>query len=312
MRSLLEEPQLSVEFEASPKPRRRRRLPYPKLTRRRVIVAAAIVVALGVASTWLLYFSSVLALKQVVVQGVRAIAPNQVVAQAQLHSGEPLAGIDTDLVAARIAGMSTVAHVEVWQRWPDTVVIDVVERDRVAAVKVGGQFDILDQTGFTLEHKRHRPEKIPLLQASDDQARQTALSLLHGFPPELASLVESVTAASGDQIVLGLHDGVTVVWGDSQDSAEKTRVLRALLGHLGSDKWVDLRSPTNPSSAKTSPTPAPPPATPTPTPASPSGSASGAAPTEVPTQMPTAPSGQPSSGGDAVPVPAPSTYSLPR
>ena len=304
MRSLLDEPQLTVEPGISPKPRRRRRVPRLQLTKRRVIVATAVIVVLGTAAAWLLYFSSVLALKQVVVQGVRAIPPNQVVAQAQLRSGEPLAGIDTDLVAARIAGMNTVAHVEVWQRWPDTVVIDVVERDRVAAVKSGNQFDILDQTGFAVEHKKRRPEKLPLLQAADDQVKQTALTLLHGLPTELARLVESVTAASGDQIVLGLHDGITVMWGDSQDSGEKTNVLRALLGHLGSDKWVDLRSPSNPSSAKTSPTPAPPPPTPTPTPTPTGPSASGS----MPPPSPTSPAGD----GDAVPVPAPSTYVLPR
>lgn len=304
MRSLLDEPKLTVEHHSSPT-QRRKLVPRPEITRRRVVVCLISLVVVGAVLVWLLYFSAFLSLKQVVVEGVRTVAPSQIVTQAQLRSGESLAAIDTDGIAARISQMNTVAHVEVRRRWPDTIVIDIVERDRVAVIKAGTEFDVVDQTGFRVEHKKRRPEKLPLLEADDDVARNTALSILHGFPPALAESVESAKAEAGGVITLRLKGGVTVMWGSREDSAEKTKVLQALVGQLGADKWVDLRSPSNPASARSSPTPAPPPVTATPTPTGASESA-GATASGGPTPAP--PAGQ---DGEAVPVSPPATQVFP-
>lgn len=294
MRSLLEEPRLTVDAASG---RHRRRLPRPRITKRRLVIGAVTAVVVVAALVYLFFFSQVFSLKQVVVQGVRTVPPSQIVQLAQLHSGDPLAGIDTDLVASRVSGMQTIASVQVSRRWPDTVVVDVVERDRVAAIKSGGQFDVLDQTGYVIEHRKRRPDRIPLLgEAGDDSAKLAALVVVHGLSPALAGIVESVAAPTVDEITLKIRGGVTVMWGGTDDSDQKARVLQALLGHLGGDKWVDLRSASNPATARNSPTPAPPPTTPTP-------GIPGSAAATVPSA--------PADNGSAVPVPVPSTHVLP-
>lgn len=295
MRSLLEEPQISVERPSFRAPRGRPRVPRVRVTRRRVVVGACTAGVLLAAAIWLLFFSPVLALGQVVVEGVKAIPPAEVVQLAQVRSGEPLAGIDTGAIANRIQGMPTVARVSVWQRWPDTLVIELVERDRVAAAKTESGFDVMDETGYVFEGKKRRPQGVPLLDAPDPAGRLAALVVLHGLPEDIADKVESARAPNAEEVVLRLGDGVVVVWGGVEQSDVKAQVLRALLRQVSGDEWIDLRVPANPSTAKSSPIPAPPPLTETPQPeaspeSSPSGLAASGSPvaTPVPTLVPTA------------------------
>jgi cell division protein FtsQ len=60
-------------------------------------------------------------------------------------------------------------------------------------------------------------------------ALRGTLAVFRGLPPDLAQQVKAIGADSPDGIWLTLKGGAKVEWGNSSDSAQKARVLTALL-----------------------------------------------------------------------------------
>ena len=124
-----------------PPPKRGGRGPHvPQWSKRTWQILAGLVALVFVFGMWLFYFSSVFALESLVVEGVRTVNPTDVGQRADLGAGTPLARVNPDDVEARVMGLSAVQSVQVTRRWPNMIVISVVERDRVAALKDGDRF----------------------------------------------------------------------------------------------------------------------------------------------------------------------------
>lgn len=273
MRVLLDEARQSL----GPTPPRRppRRISWPRPSQRKTRIGIGVVAFLTVLAVWIFGFSPVFALEQVVVEGVRAVTPAQIVEVTELTSGEPLARVGLGTVEGRVRSIQAIADVEVSRRWPDTIVISVVERNRLALIKSGAWFEVIDETGRAFDRSKRRPPGLPLMLAPEGSSRIEALEVLQALPPDLLAMVESVNAGGSLGVVLSLADDIRVAWGDARESALKADVLRLLLRQLDGEKWIDVRVPANPSSAGTSPTPAPPPPTETATPPATPGGPSG-------------------------------------
>jgi cell division protein FtsQ len=211
------------------------------------VLAAVLLLGLVVGGIWLVMFSSVLALKQVEVQGTDNLRPQQVEAVAGLETGRPLARVDHDDVRARVEAMAEVRGAVISRQWPDTVVIDVEERVAVAVVDIGGQLRGLDTEGAVFDSYRQAPADLPRVQTSADAGREAleeAAAVVGALPDDIASRVDHVEVATVDQISLVLRDGRTVLWGSADESALKAEVLVALLD--GPGRTFDVSVPGQP------------------------------------------------------------------
>ena len=256
MSSLLDHPVPTLP--PPPKRSRQRRLRLPKWSRQayRIIGAAvAILLAIGM---WLFYFSSVFALDSLVVEGVRTVSPAEVGAKADLGAGTPLARVNAADVSARVMGIPAVASVQVTRRWPNTVVIRVAERDAVAALAEGDRFATVDSSGFSYLMSKKQPKGLPLLNAVEGEPRTAAIDVAAALPANLRPKIATVSALAPRSVLLETKNGVTVMWGPPEESVIKAEILAALLSKTD-DKWIDLRLPSTPTSAQSSPKPAPPP-----------------------------------------------------
>ncbi|NQU37889.1 MAG: FtsQ-type POTRA domain-containing protein [Actinobacteria bacterium] len=264
MSSLLDHP---IPTLPPPPKRRGRSTPHlPRWSRKTYRIIGAIAAGLFLFGMWLFYFSSVFALDSLVVEGVRTVSPAEVGAKADLGAGTPLPRVNAEAVQTRVMAIPAVASVQVTRRWPNTVVIQVVERDAVAILADGDRFATLDGSGFAYRTSKRQPKRLPLIEATDGEPRTAAVAVAADLPAGLRPKIETIAATDARSVVLTTGDGVTVMWGAPEDNAVKAQILAALLKRTN-DKWIDLRLPTTPTSAQASPKPVPPP-TPDPTPSS--------------------------------------------
>lgn len=280
MSSLLDHPIPTLP----PPPKRTGRVAprLPHWSRRTYRAIGAMVAILFAVGMWLFYFSSVFALDSLVVEGVRTVSPAEIGAKADLGAGTPLARVNAEDVAARVMGIPAVASVQVSRRWPNTVVIQVLERDAVAALADGEKFATVDGSGFAYVVSNKQPKGLPLVEAAEGDPRTAAINVAAALPADLRPKIETVAAADPRSVVLTTKDGVTVMWGAAEDNTVKAQILAALLKKTN-DKWIDLRMPTTPTSAQASPKPAPPPIPdPTPSPGATDGTVEPSAGAEVP------------------------------
>lgn len=198
----------------------------------RVVLAVVLAVAAAVGLVWLVFFSSVLAVTGVKVEGTGVLDPRAVRRVAAVPTGSPLATVDLEAVRARVEDLAPVLSADVSRAWPDQVRIDVKERTAVAVVGDSGVLHGVDAEGVIFRRYPSRPSSLPLLRMSigtQADALAEAARVSEALPARLAGRVEYVEVATVDAITLQLKDGRTVLWGSADDSAGKAKVLDVLL-----------------------------------------------------------------------------------
>jgi cell division protein FtsQ len=198
----------------------------------RRVVVGVLLLALVAGSLWLVFFSSVLAVSGVRVEGTGVVDPRAVRRVAEVPVGTPLATVDLDAITQRVLAMPAVKSVDVSRAWPDAVRIDVTERQAVAVVDQDGTLRGLDDEGVMFRRYPSRPRSLPVIRMSG-QPRADALAeaaeVAGSLPAPLAKRVDYVEVRTVDTISLRLRNGRTVRWGSADDSGAKARVLEVLL-----------------------------------------------------------------------------------
>ncbi|GGS53935.1 hypothetical protein GCM10010156_10840 [Planobispora rosea] len=189
----------------------------------------------GVVGTaaWLVFVSPVLGVREVRVSGNLAVPAPEIKRAAGVADGKPLATVDLAEVEGRIAAIRRIESVRADRHWPGTLVIEVVEREPVAAVPMGAKAAVVDRHGVVVEIKDIAPPTLPVLRLSrpgpGDPATEAALAVVGVLPEELLRRVAEVVAPSPEAVSLRLRDGRSVMWGGRDRAEDKARVLTALL-----------------------------------------------------------------------------------
>ncbi len=199
---------------------------------------------------WLVFFSSMLAVNGVRVEGTQVLQPDVVRRAAAVPLGAPLATVDLDAISARVEKIPAVKSVDVSRAWPDKVRVDVTERRAVAVVEpqqanVPGRG--VDPDGVLFRHFAHAPRGLPMIRmakGAGSDALAEAARVAGSMPTTLASKVAFIEVRTVDTILLVLHSGRTVRWGSSDGSADKARVLAVLLRQKAS--FYDVSVPGQP------------------------------------------------------------------
>lgn len=194
-----------------------------------LLLTAAVV---GIAA-WLVFFSPVLGVREIQVVGNAGLSAEQVRQTAQVAGGVPLATVDVAEVKARIAAIARVESVKVSRTWPDTLRVEIVEREPVAVVPTGGGSALMDRFGVVVEVRAVAPPTLPVLRVARpdprDPATAAALTVITALPSDLARRVAEVLAPSAETVSLRLKDGREIMWGGGDRPADKAKILVTLL-----------------------------------------------------------------------------------
>lgn len=208
--------------------------------RRRWKRIALAVLAIALASTlvWLIWFSTVLSVRDVEVAGRTTLNESKIIDAAQVPMGRPLARVNLKAIEGRIAALERIDTVEVSRSWPRSVSITIVERSAVVWATLGGQIRGIDRHGVDYRSYSSAPKslleaKLTATDRSDQQASSEAVVAVVGLiaekDPALRGQIQSISAATKDSIELNLTEGRTVMWGSGAEGERKLTVLEALL-----------------------------------------------------------------------------------
>jgi cell division protein FtsQ len=198
----------------------------------RGLVVALVVLALLAGAGWVVFFSHVLTVEGVDVEGVDVLRPQEVRQVAAVPTGQPLARVSLDAIEARVESLAPVKAVDVSRSWPNRVRIAVLEREAVAVVERDGVVRGLDEEGVLFREFPSVPEALPVVRisaATRTEALAEAAQVVDALPASLASRVDHLEVSTVDSISLRLGDGRTIFWGSAADSARKAAVLKLLL-----------------------------------------------------------------------------------
>ncbi|MCV7194654.1 cell division protein FtsQ/DivIB [Mycolicibacterium brumae] len=204
------------------------------------VLAAAVIVGLGL----VLYFTPLMSVRDIVVVGVGEVTREQVVEAAAVPLETPLLQVDTDAVAARVAGIRRVASARVKREYPSSLRITIAERAPIAMRDFPDGPRLYDRDGVDFTSIAP-PLNLPYLDVDNpgpnDPPTQAALEVLGSLGPDIAGQVGRVAAPSVSSVTLILTDGRVVIWGGADRTREKAAKLGPLLTQPG--HTYDVSSP---------------------------------------------------------------------
>jgi cell division protein FtsQ len=113
------------------------------------------------------------------------------------------------------------------------VVITVSERVAVGVVQTGGSYLLVDRTGDQFRRAGRRPAHLPLFVIPKGAgARETGgavATVAAALTPRIRARIASIQALDAQAITLLMTNGRVVRWGSADRSAQKARILPALL-----------------------------------------------------------------------------------
>lgn len=192
----------------------------------------------------LAWFTPLLSVRSVEIDGAVAVSQDQVREQLRVESGRSMLRIDTDEMARRVATIPKVRTARVQRVFPSTVRVTVVERAPLLFFDSpqGAHLMDLDGIEYAIEAA---PIGVPKLvtdrPGATDPVTLAAVTVLTVLPPALTIQVEQVVARTVSDISLLLTDGRTVLWGGANDAERKAQVVLPLLTREGT--VFDVSSP---------------------------------------------------------------------
>jgi cell division protein FtsQ len=242
-----------AQFRAARRARKRyerdevRRFTWRARRRRRAWLAGVGVAAALALFTAVGAFSPLMALRTIEVTGTSRIPAEQLQAALADQLGTPLPLLDAGEIKAELATFTLIQSYVTEARPPDTLVVRVVERQPVGVIPSAAGFDLVDAAGVVIQSTSERPEGYPALNAGGvgSPGFRAAAEVVSALPDSIRSQLDTVTAATTDDVTLGLAGGAKVVWGSAEKSDYKAVVLGALMvGHpVGSVDEYDVSSP---------------------------------------------------------------------
>lgn len=256
----------------------RRRKAIARSRRKTAFVRLSVFVALAVA-VWAVFFSPLLAVRQVKVVGARHVSSADVARVAHIDESDNLLLLSPTEIARRVQTLPWVKSVDVDRALPDTVRVKIVERKPALALSLGAARWTIDARGRVLKSGA-RPA-LPTLAGAEVSGVEPgaqlttpeisgALKTFRSMPRSLQARLGAIFVPSSERITLSLDDGTQIRYGSAHQLKAKHEVVKALLARLATQgataAYIDVRVPANPAvsgaPAATAPESAAPPATP--------------------------------------------------
>ncbi|GAA3864187.1 FtsQ-type POTRA domain-containing protein [Leifsonia kafniensis] len=225
-----------------------RRFTWRSRRRRRTWLVLGGAVAALVAFVVVGAYSPLMALRTIEVVGTNRIPAEQVQAALSAQIGTPLPIVDGDQIKRELSTFTLIQSYSTESRPPNTLVVRIVERVPVGLLTTAGGFELVDAAGVALQSGAERVPGYPVIIATNGVGHPgftAAAAVIRALPESIRTQLDSVTAATTDDVTLTLAGGERIVWGSAERSDYKAVVLAALMVTYppGSVGEYDVTSP---------------------------------------------------------------------
>nr|WP_067699348.1 FtsQ-type POTRA domain-containing protein [Nocardia jejuensis] len=203
-------------------------------------VALVLVLALGLVA----YFSPILSVRTVRIDGLVAVPESDVLAALDVPEGLSMMRMDTTAMAEHVAQLPKVRSARVQRVFPSSVRVTVDERVAVLYFDSPEGPHLLDSDSVEFAIEPPPPGAAKLVTehpGGADPLTRAAVAVMAAVPLGLRDQVGEVVARSVSDIALELRNGSTVLWGGTNDAQRKAAVVLPLLTQPG--KVFDISSP---------------------------------------------------------------------
>jgi cell division protein FtsQ len=220
-------------------------------------MGAVALVAAGAGAVAVLH-SPLFSARHVTVRGARHTAVSLVLRTAGLTGSPPLIDLEPGRAAQRLETLPWVGRAEVVRQWPDSVTVEISERQPVAQTSSedAGTWALVDETGRVLQWQAQQSPGLPVLAAPVragpagtelGPAAAPGLEVAQAAQGALGEPVLQVTV-EGETVTLRLPGDVEAIVGNADELGAKMAALRSVLAGVApkGPEVVDVTVPGEP------------------------------------------------------------------
>lgn len=205
------------------------------------VIALLLAAAVGVTR------SPVLDVDQIVVTGTSKARQDEVRAATAIALGSAMTDANLSTIEAKVEKLPWVKTAKATRSWPGTLEVAVKARTPIAVVGEGEVALLVDGEGRVLGNATtSQTNSLPQLQVAAVAEGETlggsglrALGVIAELPADIAKQIDSVSVRGGN-LRFRLSDGVTVVWGDSEQATAKSGALSVLLAQKNRSEFAKI------------------------------------------------------------------------
>lgn len=203
---------------------------FTRRSRRRRLIWVVSVGAIGAVAliSFVVPRSPLFAVEHISVVGTQALDAGSIQAALSDQMGRPVGLVDDGSVRAALSAFPAVESYSVEALPPHDLVVRIIERTPVGVLATGSRYSLVDAAGVVLSVSDSIPAGQPLLDiptGPGSRAFQSAGLVVRALPAAVRGQLAKVTASTYDDVTLTLTSGVTVLWGDADQSVQKAAVL---------------------------------------------------------------------------------------
>jgi cell division protein FtsQ len=162
------------------------------------------------------------AVKSVEIKGLNRMERLNVYAVALDQPSMAMPLVDLDQTRDRMLALGYVADARVSRRWPDTLVVDIVERTPAAVWQHNQQLSLIDKDGVVLEPVRlEAMPDLPLVIGPSANTRAGHLDRLLRATPQLKPMLAGATWVGGRRWDLRFQSGEVLALPEGEETASK-------------------------------------------------------------------------------------------
>lgn len=210
------------------------------------VVVALVLLVLGSVGA---AYSPLFAVERVRVVGTSQLDAAAVEQALSAQIGRPLPLVDSSEVKAALVGFPLVESYTLEARPPHDLMVRIVERTPIGALKSAAGYTVVDAAGVALVTTDERPDDHPVITVTGgvgSKAFAAIGTVYRSLPDDIRAQVTAMKATTPNDVTLRLGATDTdVVWGSATDSAEKAVVLERIMASQPPSKVTeyDVSSP---------------------------------------------------------------------
>lgn len=241
------------------KERRRKKLDNIKTYKRKRLIVLAIIVAVITTGAWLIYSSNFFRVTEIRVVGNKNISDQKIIEGSEIMRNESLFMLRSSKISSRLKKINWIESVKTVRDWPDTVILEINERQPIAYVETDKGSYLIDKKSFVVDKKinyqqnQHLAkvdgltlENIKIGQHIKNRALDNALAAHRSLVEELNLDIYSITANSVDELYF-IVQGIEIIYGEAVKTDLKNKVIKTMLKNKKENiSTIDVRIPDKP------------------------------------------------------------------
>lgn len=214
-----------------------------------------LVLTLSVLALYYFSQSQFFALKNIETTGLKQLVRDEVIRKSGLTSGMNYFRLDLRQAEKRLSSIPLIESVKVKKRFPNTVVINVKEREPGALLCTDSGFFVIDNKGYCLEKVAwDEYYSLPVITGLTPESqvpgelvskKKHLRSVLTAFSEDVENFISEINIASPDNLIAYSRQGIPIMLGTPEELPEKIKVGVSFLGSLETVEkieYVDVRA----------------------------------------------------------------------